>query len=470
MITDIELNKKLFKNIDEDSLTSTFSGLENCFVTEANGISRFPGLVEFADFGSTAEIYIGRYKNDMIASGTDGRTYRVNSNGTYTEVEGSKVLGGDRTSFSRTRDGLLMTSGGKIIKYNGKKNSILSDDAPLSSFVGYIDGYVLAVEKNSGRFQHSTLNENGTWNALDTFAVDGAPDNINAMLINPFNEIMFTGEESIEQYERYVGGAVPFFRRWSVGEGISEPWTVCFADNATWGLNSRYEFVRISGQTSRSVSDDIQKDIEDRYSMNNLGNLDKAWAAPITIKGQKFILFQSPEATNKYGTRGFTSVYDIKRGQWFDIFGWDDKIGQPDLWPGRSIFSIWGKTFVGGNGKIYELSSTAYNNDGKTQRAYIKTGHYDSPTPIRIDMVRMIIKRGVGSYTENPQIMLRTNPDNKGFGNIQYRNLGYTGQGDMVIEFGSQGIGETWQFEITMTDNCPFELRRLQIEQSRLPR
>lgn len=469
-LTDIPLNVKLFKNLDEDALTSTFSGLENCFVTEAGGISRFPGLVDFCGFGGEAEIHIGRYKNDMIAVGTDGRSYKIDSSGVYEEIQGSKVLGGDRVSFSRTRDGLLITAGKKIIRYNGKNNSILSDAAPLSSFVGFIDGYVLAVEKGSGRFQHSLLGENGEWDPINTFSVDGSPDNINAMLITPFNEIMFTGEESVEQYERYVGGEVPFFRRWSVGEGISEPWTVCFANNSTWGLNSRHEFVKISGQTSQAVSEDIQKDIEDRYSMGNLGNLDKAWAAPIYIKGQKFILFQSPEATNKYGTKGFTSILDLRRGHWFDLFGWDSKNGIPDLWPGRSVFSMWGRTFVGGNGKIYELSPQKYENSDQMQRVYIKTAHYSAGNPTRIDLVRMTLKRGVGTYTENPQIMFRSNPDQKGFGNIQYRNLGLTGDGDMVIEFGSQGVGETWQFEISMTDPYQFELRKLQIEQSRVVR
>jgi len=467
---DIELNKKLFKNIDEDALTSTFSGLENCFVTEAGGISRFPGLKLFCDLGIQSDIHIGRYQNDMIAVSLDGRTYRVNTAGDFKEIEGSRVLGGDRVSFARTRDGLLMAGGSEIVHYNGVKNDILSKDAPLSSWVGFIDGYVLAVEKDSGRFQHSNFSDNGTWDPLNTFAVDGSPDNINAMLITPFNEILFTGEESIEQYERSVGGTSAFYRRWSAGDGISEPWTLCHADNASWGLNSRYEFARISGQTTQSVSESIQKEIEETYSFNNLGNLDSAWAAPINIKGQKFIIFQAPKATNKYGTKGFTAVYDIRRNQWFDINGWDASNGVPDLWAGRSVFSLWGKTFVGGEGKIYELDNSVNTNNGQTQRVYIKTGHYESSGTIRIDGVRFTLKRGVGSYEKNPKIMFRSNPDNKGFGNYQYRDLGMTGEENMFVEFGNQGTADTWQFEITITDDCPVEIRRMQIDATKVPR
>jgi len=467
---DIELNKKLFKNVDGDSLTRAYGALENCFVTEANGISRFPGLVEFSDLKSDGDIHINRFGNNMIAVGTDGRSFIVDTLGTSTEIDGPQVLGGDRTSFAKTRDGLMMAAGDQIIRYDGKKNTVLSPDAPLSSFVGFVDGYVMAVEKSSGRWQHTTLNNIDVWPGINTIAVDGSDDNINAMLVTPYNEIMFSGEESIEQYERFPGGASPFFRRWSISDGISEPWTLCWASNSVWGLNERLEFVRLTGQLSKTASDNIQKEIEDRYILSDLGSLDKAWAAAVYIKGQKFIILQSPEASNEYGTKGFTVVLDIRRGDWFEIFGWNDKLGVPDLWPGRSIFRLWGKTFVGGVGKIYEFSNTTYQNDGNVQRAYIRTAHFDTLSTVRINKVKLTIKRGVGSYTANPKIMFRTNFDNKGFNNIQYRDLGLAGNRTMIIEFGAQGMGDTYQFEIACTDNVEFELRRFQLDVSKVTR
>ena len=469
-LVEIELNKKLFKNIDESALTSTYAALENCYVTESNGLSRFPGLVEFADLGSGGEIHMSRYQNDMVAVGTDGRSFRVDSNGTPTEIEGPLVLGGNRTSFAKTRDGLGMAAGDQIILFDGKKNTVLSDDAPLAGWIGYIDGYMMAVERGSGRFQHSELNDIRDWPALNTFGVDGSPDDINAMIITPYNEILFSGEESIEQYERYIGGDVPFFRRWSVGDGIIEPYTLCYADNSVWGLNDRMEFVRITGQTTQSASDDIGKEIEDRYGMSNLSGINKAWASQIFIKGQKFVLFQSPEATNVYGTKGFTAVIDIRRGQWFELFGWNDRDGVPDLWPGRSVFRLWGKTFVGGTGKIYELSSDAYSNDGSVQRAYVRTAHFDTLGTMRVNKVRMTVRRGVGSYTVSPKIAFRSNPDHKGFGNYQYRELGNVGDRDMIIEFGAQGLADTWQFEWFVTDDCSLEIRRLQLEVDKIAR
>jgi hypothetical protein len=290
------------------------------------------------------------------------------------------------------------------------------------------------------------------------------------MLITPFNEILLAGTDSLEQYERYTGSTVPFFRRWAVGDGISEPGTLCFADNAAWGLNSRREFVRLSGQTSQSVSDDIQKDVEDKYALGNLGAFKRAWAAPCYVKGQKFIVFQSPEANNSYGTKGFTAVFDIRRGQFFEISGWDDANGVPALWPGRSIFSLWGKTFVGGRGKIYQLDPETHTNDGNVQRAFCRSAHFDTEGTMRVDGVKIFLKRGVGNYETSPKIMFRSNPDNRGFGLWQTRDLGTTGAAQLSVEFGQQGTADTWQFELSMTDDAPFEIRSMKFDGARVLR
>lgn len=467
---EVPLNRKLFKNVDEEVLTATYAALENCYVTESNGLSKFPGLKTFCTLPSNSDIHLNKYENDLVAVGEDGQTFRVNTEAESTKIPGVPVSGGRRTSFANTRDGLMMAAGSQIIKFDGTENKVLSKDAPLSSHVGFIDGYVLAVEKDSGRFQSTKLNDFGTWDPLDTFAVDGNKDDINAMLITPFNEVLLSGEESLEQYERYVGSNVPFFRRWSVGDGISEPGTLCFADNAAWGLNGRREFVRLSGQTSQAVSDDIQKDIEDKYALGNIGAFNRAWAAPCYIKGQKFIIFQSPEARNVYGTKGFTAAFDIRRGQFFELYGWDAESGVPTLWPGRSIFSLWGKTFVGGRGKIYELDSKTYQNDGQVQRAYCRSAHYDTLGTSEISGVKLTLKRGIGTNEASPKIMFRSNPDNKGWSLWQTAELGTTGADLLFVEFGAQGTAETWQFEISMTDDAAFELRRMQINANRVNR
>src|SRR5262249_37525036 len=150
------------------------------------------------------------------------------------------------------------------------------------------------------------------------------PDNVTGLLVTDFGELMVYGPESIEQYDRLIGGDVPFTRRWSVGDGISEPDTAVYADNAMWGLNQNYEFTRYSGQTGQASSEDVQKDILAKYSAAHLDSFDNAWAAPMHIKGQQFIILQFPQATNDYGNPGVTYAIDVRQSKWFQLYGWDD--------------------------------------------------------------------------------------------------------------------------------------------------
>jgi hypothetical protein len=467
---DLPLANKLFKNVDETSLTQAYAALQNAFVTEASGLSRFPGLKEFVDLGGDSPVYMDKFSNDLIAVSGDGRTFRINRSANFETIPGTPVLGGRRVSFGRTSNQLVMAAGDQIIQFDGKKNSVLSRNAPLSSFVGVIDNYVVAVEAGSGRFQYSKPNAPNQWDPIDTFAADGRADNINAMLITPFNELLMAGVESIEQFERYANSDTPFFRRWTVGDGVIEPGTFCFADNTAWGLNERYEIARFSGQTSTVASNDINKNIQDIYSVNHLESFNEAWASALDTKGQKFLLFQSPEAVNQYGTKGVTYLFDLRQNRWTELFGWDSKLNVPTKWPGVSIFRLWGKTFVGGAGKIYELTDAIHNNGGEVQRMFCRTAIYKEAKDLRINDLRLTVKRGTGTYTTSPKVAMRVNPDQQGFGLWQFMELGESGDDQMLLYFGAQGTASTWQFEFMVTDDCDVEIRQLEIDSTSLER
>ena len=97
-------------------------------------------------------------------------------------------------------------------------------------------------------------------------------------------------------------------------------------------------------------------------------------------------------------------------------------------------------------------------------------GHEHTRLVRSIHCVHVTLKRGVGTYDVEPQVMFRSNPDEKGFGLTQFRGLGKTGKNEMIIEFGAQGLANTWQFEWGITDNCPFEMRRFQVEVDKVVR
>lgn len=461
----LPLSGKLFANLDETSISRAQTRIENGWINESGGHSRFPGIESWINLPDNGRVYLHDWRDDLMASTSLGRLYRIDRSGNVEDVTNVPVSGGMRTIFAKTEDELVMAAGKQIVRFAGQKTEVLSEDAPLSTHVGYIDGYLVAIERDSGRFRHSAAGTPRVWEDLDTFAADGSPDNLTSMIVTPFRELLVCGPDSIEQFERLSSGDVPFFRRWSVAEGITQPYTLMFADNVTFGVNKLSEQIRFTGQTSKPVSDDIAK------VLAGVDDWTDAWiggfpALPLSLIGQKFLLLQAPFATNPYGTKGLTFIFDIRSQQFASLFGWDDKLALPTRWPGWSYWSLWGETFVGGEGKIYKFNDTIHSNAGQTQRWLVRTGHWDGLGEASIDNLRLRIKRGVGSNETEPKFMVRCNRDNRGFGRWNYKGLGRLGNRSMEIEFGGFGIANSFQWEFACTDDCEIELVKAEVQAS----
>lgn len=460
---DVPFSAKLLTNVKEAALRRASAAIENCYTNEQGGFTRFPGLASFATLTGSAPTYLNEWRGDLIAA-SNSRLWRIRKDGTAEDVTGAPIRGAGRVNFARADNEIAMAAGGEIIRFAGATTEILSPDAPIASHLAYIDTYLVACETDSGRFYNSSASE-GTrvWDALDVFAADGTPDNINSMLVTPYRELIVAGPESTEQYERLASGSIPFFRRWSVGEGNSAPDTLIFADNATWMVNRQREFVRASGQTSQSRADDVGNSLED------IDDWTDAWAAPMSLNGQKFIILQAPHATNDYETEGVTFVHDYRQNRWFNLYGWDDR-GLPARWPGWSYYFMWDRHFVGGNGRIYELKQTTFDNGGDPQRVLARTGHFDDWGEVRCDNLRLRLKRGTSgsNVAREPKISVRAVRDNRKVTNWVHRSLGRAGDSDMVLEFGGFGTGHTWQFEWMTTDAVELEVVKLQADVTRV--
>lgn len=463
---DIPIGEKLYQNVSETELTRAQAAMENCFVTEAEGLRRFYGIDPWLTLPNEGRVYVfGDRHFNLIAVTDRGNVYRIDEEANFDNVTGVPVQGGKRPIQSDTPDGVMIAAGGPLIRLGKAKTDILSEDAPNASHVQFIDNFVLVNDE--GRFQHSNAGDFTTWDPLDVFAVNSKPDFITAMLVTPFSEIMLAGAQSVEQYERLTGGATaaPFFRRWPVGEGVSAPYTMLHADNALFFVNHRNEFVRSSGQTSQPVSVDIGAVLQQP-------GLDwsEAWVGgfpdrPLSFDGQFFILLQLPHATNPYGTKGLTFVYDYRAKRWFTLYGWDADLGVPTRWPGWSHWPLWGEVFIGADaGRIGKLSKTVHTNFGETQRMLSRTAHLSKAGELEIDDLRMHLRRGVGSYTTEPVLRLRCQRDNRGFGRWITKGLGLTGDRQMTIHFGPMGIGHSFQWEIEITDDAVVEIHRLEAQ------
>lgn len=456
---EIPFTAKLLTNLDEAALRNGAAAVENAFANEQGGYTGFPGLKPFCTLAGQADTFLCEWRGDAIAV-SNSRMYRVRRDGTFDDVTGSPVRGSGRVYMDRSDDDLLAAAGAEIIRFSGDKTELLSPDAPLATRVGYIDQFTVGVEANSGRFFNSSPGAPREWDPVDVFLADSKPDNINALIITPYRELIFTGLDSTEQFERLPSGTTTFFRRWANGEGNIVPDSAVYADNAVWFINGLREWVRVSGQTSQSRGDPIGKSLE-----NGVDKWDGAWATSMSLVGQKFILLQAPNATSPYGTRGITFAYDFRQDRWFNLYGWDEKNGLPARWPGCSYYymKLWGKHLVGGKGCIYELDEDTFDNLGLPRRVLLRSAMFDGMGECAIKNLRIRVKRGLANSNDKPaRIAVRMRRDNRLWSNWAWKDLGRAGEGAMMLEFGGFGQGEIWQSEIMVTDPCQVEIGKVE--------
>jgi len=467
----LDIDNEWYANVDEVALEMGHAAMENCFLTDKKSVARFPGLVEYVNLPDNGRVYLSEWRGDMIAATSNGRFYRIDRYGNVEDRTKVPITGGRRVIFADTTDFSVMAAGGDIIYFDGNETEILSEDAPRASYVVSLDNFVIADEIGSGRWRHSNAGAVREWDPLDVFAAESIPDNIMGIMRTDFRELLFLGQKSIEQFERLASGDPPFYRRWALGEGLYRPYLLLFADNGTWTVNKEREFVRFSGQTSEPRGGPIGRQLESN-TIDEAGWGD-AWIGgypnrPLHILGHKFILMQLPNAVTPYGTKGLTLVYDYQHKRWFTLYDWDAENATPSRWPGWSHYTIDGKVYVGGEGKIYVLSEDQYANDGRSQRMYFRTGNHYANGHMRIDGWRARVKRGIGTNVDEPKIRMRATRDRTKISRWIEKGLGRAGHRETIIETGGLGMAYDWQFEFMATDNCAVELSDMTYLRTRL--
>jgi hypothetical protein len=462
---DFPWNNKMVPNVDEAILRKAVASTENAYANASGGMSRFPGLTSFATIGGS-KTYLTAFRGNLIAATDQGKLYKIDRSGTVQDVTGVPISGGRRVIFAQAEDRLVLCAGGPILQLAGANTQKLSSQAPQSTHVAFIDGYLMAIEPNSGRFSYCDPGEYETWDPQSVFSANAKPDNLTALAVSPYREILLAGEDSVEQYETLANGTQPFARRWATGTGVMAPYTLMTDETGTYGVNGKQRFVRFVGQVSQDESADVALVLE---SINDWSD---AWAQECSVKGQNLFILQAPNATNSYGTAGVTLLLDYRNRRWSFLFGWDDLRKLPARWPGWSVQRIWNRMFVGVPGGVAELSRTGYDLLGKPFPYLVRSAHVDQWGPSRIDNCQVRIKRGIGAHEGNgsvmPRIGLRVNRDNLGFDQWMFEDLGRPGERDMMISFGSLGSAETWQVEIAVTDPVPVEFTNMQVQVERL--
>lgn len=459
---DFDWSKPLYANADEAILTQAVATVENAVTNPAGGMSRFPGLTMFAGFAGDRP-YLTEWNGDLYAATDHGKLFRVSRSGAVADVTGVPISGGRRVIFEAADDRLLLAAGGPILQLIGNKTEILAANAPETSHVAYIDGYLIAIERWTNRFRHCPPGEFTVWNDIDVFSANAKPSPIHAAMVTPYRELLLGGPKHIEQFERLPNGEQPFSRRWTTGEGVAYPYTLVADKTGTYGVNPQNQFVRFAGQVSQDQGETIG------MLLSNIDDWTDAWAASVPVDGDMYCVLQAPMATSPYGEPGVTLLLSLGTKRWSFLYGHDRDRGTAVRYPAWSFATAWGRTFVGVPGGVAVLDAKQFENLGQPSPFVIRSGHVDKFGPSRIDNLRIRVKRGVGSRTDRaPLLGLRVNRDQEGFDQWQWEPLGVEGENHAIMHFGPQGCADTWQFEIRVTDPVDVQFVSMQIQVERL--
>lgn len=457
-ILKIPINTKPYKNVDASSLSALSDELFNGYIDESNSSIRFPGLESFIDLKTGLNtfnqgIFWWDYKKIFITV-CDGRIFKITDKlGTFSEITGATLNKNNVVSFASNGSNLIMCNGERMVSTDGVTASYIGDaDAPTQVIsVGFLDSYILAVEKNSGRLWHSEVADYTDWSALNFVTAEGLPDVIVDMKIF-YREIYLIGRESTEVF--FNDGTTPFIRL-SGGftqRGCIAQNSVVQANNTLFWLDNDRRFIRLEGRTPRIISTPFDKLISSFNTVND------AIAHDVRVEGKNFYVINFPSENE-------TLCYDYFLDSWSRLGEWNTSKSSYDRWLAISYekSSDWGIDIAGSykDGKIYKLTSSSNTNNDSQIRFLRSTGNIDHGTSARktSQRVTLRLKRGEGTTTQDPIVMIRFKDD----GNISWSNfingsLGKLGDKDFFVVFEPMGIYRTRQYEITVTDEVPFIL------------
>lgn len=455
----IPLYAPLFTNVDETALRNGWPALENAYVTEARGHSRMPGLKLRAQLpNDDGRVYLFAYDDDLFAVTSRGRTSRIGRDLSVRDVTDVLVTGDGRPTFGATEEDLLIAAGGPIVAYREPLTRKLSDQAPLATHVVYYSQYALANEPGSARFRHTEAGAFTSWPILNTLTANSVADPITSLAVNQFGEVFVAGPRSIEQWERNTSGASPFFFRWLVPAGLLQPHLIVAGDDAVFVVNQLSEICRVSGQVAQPVSGPIQRTLE------KIDDATEAWCALAQISGQRFLIVQFPNATNSYGTKGVTILYDYRLRRFSFLFGFDEDASAPGRWPVWSLARVWERTFAGGDGgAIYEFDDETYAQDAGLSVMTGRSGHWEAGGQLRCADCRLRFKRGQ-DHAGMAKLQLRVNRDNMGWSPWLEMPIGADGDRRFYARTGPLGTGRTWQFEYRITQPMAMEIVGLEVK------
>jgi hypothetical protein len=304
----------------------------------------------------------------------NGRTFAAASKLWEVGVPGGRVSRGDLggqpdspTQIIANETQLLVLNRGNLFVLTLSTNVFTPVDMTqldgLVLQIDFIDGYAVAVLRNSHEFQISNLEDFSTWDALNKTKISYFPDNITSMKVDHREIWFFSGKKTIVYYNAGAGFPpfIPIQNAFIENGADSAFATVQFDNTLAWiGRNERGALVayRANGYTPQRISTHAVE-----YAWSQLKTTSDATAYTIQENGHEFWVIRFPSASVSW-------TYDAATQYWHKRTFWQQTAGAFTADRSTCHTFNFGKHLVGdwASGNIYEVNQQFYDDFGQPIR------------------------------------------------------------------------------------------------------
>lgn len=416
-----------------------------------------PGLKAFftpPDPGPCRGIYTVNSRTFHVSA---NNVYEVGILGTAIKTYAASVTNdGLPVSFAGGGTQLLIASGGNAYVVDLVANTLtLIPAGTLTnvSMVAYIDGFFLALIKNSNQLFSSSLLDATTWPGLNTTKVSVFTDNVTSIIAD-HRELGVIGPRAAQVY--YDSGNFPFpldiIPGAFIEQGIAAQFSIAKLDNSVFWLGSdeRGNGIawRMQGYNPVRISNHAVE-----FAWQGYSRIDDCVAYAYQDQGHAFYVLSFP-AVKK------TWVFDVATGMWHERGFWNTVNGTFSQHSAQYHTFNFGKHLVGGstNGVLYQMSIAFADDFGNVIRRVRRAPHISQEQEwIFHQQLQVDFEVGLGSFPNSitgPTYILM---DANGVfwllqitnGNLQTRVLG---AGPVTsIRLNDPTNAATWQLGVTIT-------------------
>lgn len=344
---------------------------------------------------------------------------------------------------------------GLTLATNVATNTI-TDFPPGATHVACVDNTFLANEGGSQRVQYSAVGNGLSWNSLNFISAEALPDDVVGLIA----------------YGRqvYIQGTNSFQVLWNSGDA-NRPFVPVEGSTAEVGCIAPASIAKDEGGVYWLGGDErggprVYKATNGNISPVSTPALDAAFVGsngepayvPQDARGYCFRMEGHVYYVLTFPTSQKTWVYDAITQGWSEFLEWAS--GQWQRHRSNCSIYAFGRQLIGdfANGKLYELSSNTYSNNGQPLRAVRSAAYLSSDERnFSVGSIEVVCEQGVGlaaGQGSDPQMMLRVSKDG---GNTwtpeQTRPIGKTGEFKDRARFSRPcGSARSIVIEVSITD------------------